>query len=750
MESNTVVAPASFTAAQVAQRVNSLEDLLRRNENSLSHVLARLKDVELAVNNVHRVTSKVAPELSLVVEEVGLTKRKADAIDNTWRSKAQELEGIIQRELKSCAEKPQVSADPIFMRNVSDVQVLKQDVEDLKLFLKRVADSASVDSKALRQVEQDTRWVGEQLKEQISNHRDLLHQTQKKNEQFTDEIAQTIQQQEQAQTEMRTFVEGALRAMREEMTMRLENEARARIALQNDVVNAFAKMREDVVKGFAQTATNLCNLDGTTHSLEAVLRAEVRSRMDVTDDLAKRTELVEERLKRETSSAAEYLKALDTQMSGALRDVKEATASECRSQLDRVWRTLDEVQEKLHKVDEAASSASPSQSQNEVSQRRIQLQLETEIRKAKEEVLTSVDRRIENLGPRTAETPSSKAELHNLKEGLELRMDELRAEFEKKCATSVDLAAAKSRSSMATLEARVELSEGNLRSVAEALHSSQVEMTDKIEKMELQAEAMERLQKNLQSNFDKDQQQMEVYLNGIRDQVVLMAEEQAKANGTAKTGDEPKDGAAENEKVPPAAYSLLNQQLGTLESKLRELDHELRQELCNAGAKADGSLRRTDEYRSKSSEEMSRLRQEVEAMKNNPATTDEKTKAPKEASKANLDADQSRRSSATFTVNSPCPKTPPDEVAALKRRIDDLETRVMRDIDSVRQSCAADNQKAKGAADRAHKDLELLKKELADEVFPQLRSSIEDYIQTALKDALRADETRESNRKGQE
>lgn len=627
--------------SQATGRIGSLEDLLRRNEGSLASALGRVKDIETALNTMHRALGRIGPDLAGAIDELRGTKRKVDLVDATCQSKLREVESGLMQELRNQKPIP-LPSDPVFQRLSSEFSQVQGELQETISQTRRLTDAAAADSKAIRALEQDSRWIAEQTRDQIATQREFSSGVTRRMDGLAADVRRTQEEIQTVDSGLRKIIDAAVKAAREEVIVRLEQESKARMALQADFITAFGRMREDVIKGFTETAANLKNLDETAHSLETVLRAEVRSRMSGQEELGKRVDSVEDRLKREAISAAEYLKALDTQMSAALRDVRDVSASECRSQLDTVWRSVDELSDQVKKI--GGRGAAQSATNDELQTTRMKMFVDNAVHESREDIMKVVESRFRTV---TAEIDgcSLKSETQELRTRFELKIQELErlaAQGGRRGSITFDAATAgapEHASSTATamkmkkITERMDDAEKQLLVVAEAVRDVHEELVDKLERLDAQSASLAALQTSLRETFDRDQRAVQEQTSQLRVQLVDVMEEVAKirprgadddeetkgvdkppAKDEAKPSEAPADGEEEavtpaadkadaagspappatppptHNKTPPASPSVrfshraLEAQQASLRRDVDALQHELRRDLAESKA----------------------------------------------------------------------------------------------------------------------------------------------------------------------
>ena len=583
---------SAFVIAQQSQRISALEDLLRRNESTLSLVLGRMKDSEVAMSSFNKQLLKLGGDVQLTLEDVGVAKRRLDNVDVSWRAKARETDSVIDAIRR---DKPvPLNADPLFQRLAAEVQSSQRDLQEVGQALQRLNDTSNADGRALKQLETDARWLTEQLRDIVTTNRGTAAQHAKALEQLQASCNEAKTDGERSVAQLRAVIDAVVKALREELVVRLDLEGRARGSLHAEVVACFAHMKEDVVKGFSQTATNLRNLDETAHSLETVLRAEVRSRLQGYDGLVKRVEGVEDRVKRESQGAAEVLKALDNQMSAALRDVRDATSAECKNQIDRVWRALSDLDEQT--VKKGAASGAINSPREEVQHRRSELQLESRLDKMKAELLDTIDKRLVPINSRLRDA-ATKGDLKHHADAVDVRMEEVQRQMSRTRQQSQTPATHSTNGPpsdpavldrVASLDDRVRSCENKVRLVAEAVQEVHDDVIDKVSRVEKQAAVMDDVQKSLQVNFERDQKRMEEHLRKIREQVVLAMETGSGSTADAGTTEPPAAGdntdgsdpaargpsptSPSGSRALAASHALLEDEIESIKSSLRMLE----------------------------------------------------------------------------------------------------------------------------------------------------------------------------------
>ena len=337
----------------VLQRIGSLEDIVRRSENSMVHVLSRLKDVEMALTTIHRTTEKTQPEIAFLAEEVGSLKRRVDFVDATWRTSVGDLAANVQAEFRKPA---QVTPSEMHLR--SEVQALRQDMADAQQFIRRVAEQAQADNGELRQLSSGARWAGEQIQALAQQHRESIDLNDKRIAQLGNELRSFAAEVDRNASAFRATFEGGVRAMHADLSSRIENEGRQRDGLQQDVQAAVTRLRDEVVRGLSLASTNIRSLEEGQAGLEMVLRAEVKARVQKTDEITLLVDELGSHFKRDSTSAAKLLREIDTDVGSALTTTMSAQ-QDTRNLIDQLFKGQKELRQAVEMIQLTAASSSP-------------------------------------------------------------------------------------------------------------------------------------------------------------------------------------------------------------------------------------------------------------------------------------------------------------------------------------------------------------------------------------------------------
>lgn len=317
----------------LVQRLGALEDLMRRSEGSISHVITRLKEVELAVSTIGKSQEKSAPEVRYLFDELNNVKRQVTTIDQTWRQTYTDFSGSLQSEIRGrIPQQLDTIAQQLRQENVN----MKSEVQETHQMMRRATEQWSHELHDMRQIIQTSSWKAEQLQTTLGQQHQQLTSLERRMDQDAHDLRTFASEVERNATSFRQFVESAVRAAHADLVQRVDVEQRGRDGLQQDVQATITRLRDDVQRGLAHASATSKVLEENVGSLESVLRAEVRSRISKTEELQTRFEQLTSEMVRDASSAAQVLQGLDDE-GGAMHHTLQST----QTKFDKLW---DEVQ----------------------------------------------------------------------------------------------------------------------------------------------------------------------------------------------------------------------------------------------------------------------------------------------------------------------------------------------------------------------------------------------------------------------
>lgn len=315
------------------QRLGALEDLMRKSEGSISHMITRLKEVELAVNTVVKQQEKTVPEVRYLFDEMNSMKRQVTTIDQTWRQTYTDFSGSLQSEIRGrIPQQIDTIAQQLRQENVN----MKTEVQETHQLMRRATEQWNHELHDIRQIVQTSSWKSDQLQTTLGQQHQQLTALERRMDQDSHDLRTFASEVERNATSFRQFVESAVRAAHADLVQRVDVEQRGREGLQQDVQSTITRLRDDVQRGLAHSSATSKVLEENVGSLEAVLRAEVRSRISKTEELQTRFEHLASEMERDASSAAQVLQGLDDE-GGAMHHTLQST----QTRFDKLW---DEVQ----------------------------------------------------------------------------------------------------------------------------------------------------------------------------------------------------------------------------------------------------------------------------------------------------------------------------------------------------------------------------------------------------------------------
>lgn len=280
-----------LTIQQQQQRITALEELLRRNEGSLTAALSRIKDAEIGMNTFHKLISQIAAENGALGKEMGATKQRCEIIDRSWRSHCQQSETALWNELRN-NKPPAITQDPTISRMLQDLTQQRAQLSDMEIGLNRVTDAQANDSNALRLVEQHVQGAEGQLSELMTLQREGAKDTIRRFEQIFRDVGQHKADTDRAVASLRQQSERQLR----DASTALEQHSASLAGFQQDAGASIRSIREEVATGLAQVFESLRNNETATKTLEQILRAEVQTRAQAVDQTNRKVAGVEQTL----------------------------------------------------------------------------------------------------------------------------------------------------------------------------------------------------------------------------------------------------------------------------------------------------------------------------------------------------------------------------------------------------------------------------------------------------------------------
>jgi hypothetical protein len=321
-----------LTVQQQAQRISSLEELLKRNENSLSAVLGRVKDMELGMNQFHKLIQQLVSENATLTKELGASKLRVDMVDRSWRSHVQQSENAIWNEVRG-NRAPPVSQDPTVSRMLQELTQQRAQLSDMEIGLNRVSDAQAADTNAIRICEQHIQSNEGQLSELMTLQREGAKDTIKRFEQVFRDIGQNRQDVERTVSSIKQQTDKQLR----DTAISLEQHSSSLSGFQQEVGSALRSMREELSNGLMQTSQSLKDNEDATRTLEQILRAEVQTRSQGVETANRKLATLEQ-------AVATKLKMVQIHQTDIARlwDTMRSTQNQ-RQQSDRLGNVLNNI-----------------------------------------------------------------------------------------------------------------------------------------------------------------------------------------------------------------------------------------------------------------------------------------------------------------------------------------------------------------------------------------------------------------------
>eukprot|EP01065_Artemidia_motanka_P033967 TRINITY_DN4104_c0_g2_i2.p1 TRINITY_DN4104_c0_g2~~TRINITY_DN4104_c0_g2_i2.p1 ORF type:complete len:878 (+),score=332.88 TRINITY_DN4104_c0_g2_i2:56-2635(+) len=335
---------AGWPAADHGRRIGSLEELFRSNEMTVANLLSRLRDLEvnLAQGTKQR-EGQLASALAATQRDVAGARQRLDAAEQQWRGKVQELDDKLTMLRQTAAH----STDAQAARLGSEVAQLKHTLGDVAAEVRRVGSAVHQQAAHGDRSQQEATVLMGGVKQQFQQQRDELLANQRQIEGALKLIGDEGREREGLAASVRAAFESSLRAFGDQTVAMLEKEVSQRLQLAQDVVGAFQRLRDELAAAFSKHGEGQERHASALRSVEDILRAEIRSRMQRTDEIAQHLKRVDERGASDARTLAQALRDLDSETTTALEDLRQGFASEYKVSLEQVARRVAELQQSL-------------------------------------------------------------------------------------------------------------------------------------------------------------------------------------------------------------------------------------------------------------------------------------------------------------------------------------------------------------------------------------------------------------------
>ena len=481
----------SHAIAHHAERITALEDLLRRNEDSLGTVLGRMKEAELTLNNFHHALTKIGPEVAVHSEEVYHMKRKLGLVDQSWQTKAKEIDEVVAIELRGIPRNVS-SGDPTISRMTGEMKAMHADLQETINQVRRLSEVSTQDGRLTKQNYEEMKWIADQMREHGGNFREVITAQEARNQRYEQQMGMMKKEIEGALGGVKQLIDAVVMSTSEEIIARVESEAKKRGILQSEVGTVVTALRDEFSNRFTEMAEQMRSVEDSRGHLETVLRAEIKSRVTAYEQSVRRLDVVEERLRSEALGAAHYLKDLDAQVARALQDVQEVTTQDSRARIEA-------MQQQLTSQMALIARDIPSRGDIEEMDAKLNMRFEEQMRAL--QAHGDVFRGVSSRGGDDMivhETVIKKLQDHTGEMDRQLSM--LGGTLEK-------------------IVQRIESSEQKTVIVAEALKDVHEDLVEKFERVEAQSMAVDALLKSLEQRFENDQEAMARQVRLVRSQL---------------------------------------------------------------------------------------------------------------------------------------------------------------------------------------------------------------------------------------
>eukprot|EP01060_Flectonema_neradi_P031413 TRINITY_DN4758_c0_g1_i2.p1 TRINITY_DN4758_c0_g1~~TRINITY_DN4758_c0_g1_i2.p1 ORF type:complete len:679 (+),score=197.27 TRINITY_DN4758_c0_g1_i2:361-2397(+) len=229
----------------------------------------------------------------------------------------------------------------------SEISELKQHLTDVASDIRKVDAAVNEEARQSRQVENDAKWAIDGIKEQFANQRDQLQQHQQRIEGVMNLVTMEAQEREALAASIKQAFESSIHGLSDQNIKRLEVEIGKRHQLTQDIVNAFKKLRDEIGEGFQMASESQKEAEKALRSVESILRAEIRTRMQSLDMQTKQISSIDQRTANDSQVLVTGLRELDDSTTKAISEIRNSLSGDYRTALEQIATRVHELQEGL-------------------------------------------------------------------------------------------------------------------------------------------------------------------------------------------------------------------------------------------------------------------------------------------------------------------------------------------------------------------------------------------------------------------
>ena len=220
---------------------------------------------------------------------------------------------------------------------------MRQHLSEVAGEIKKLDTALNDESRYAKQVEHDSRHAFDLVTAQFASQKEQLLGHQQKLESTIKLISMEAQERESLALSVKQAFESSLSTLTEQNKTYVQSEVNKRVQLTQDIVAAFKKLRDEIAAGFQRSMDGQQEAETALKSVEAILRAEIRGRIQSNEAHAKHVTSIDHRTASDAQILVEGLRELDA----SLADTRRSLSDSYRPQLEQVAGRVYELQESL-------------------------------------------------------------------------------------------------------------------------------------------------------------------------------------------------------------------------------------------------------------------------------------------------------------------------------------------------------------------------------------------------------------------
>eukprot|EP01061_Rhynchopus_euleeides_P010745 TRINITY_DN20315_c0_g1_i2.p1 TRINITY_DN20315_c0_g1~~TRINITY_DN20315_c0_g1_i2.p1 ORF type:complete len:272 (+),score=26.29 TRINITY_DN20315_c0_g1_i2:987-1802(+) len=258
------------------KRLGSIEEILHTNEMTVGNILGRLKDLELMLSQKARGQAS-AESVTVLGGEMMAAKQRLENLERSLNVGIQKLEDDVTKQSRQAG----MQASKQATQASNELSDMRHHLAEVSGELKKIDSAVNNESRYAKQVEQDSRQALDLVTQQFNAQREQLLSHQQKIENAMQLVSLEAQERESLALSVKQAFEASLTTLNEQNRQYVQSEVQKRVQLTQDIVAAFKKLRDEIAAGFQRSMDGQQETERALKSVESILRAEIRSRMQV-------------------------------------------------------------------------------------------------------------------------------------------------------------------------------------------------------------------------------------------------------------------------------------------------------------------------------------------------------------------------------------------------------------------------------------------------------------------------------------